>query len=92
MENQAKSNDVVTPIERACIHAAQDMFRLIHFLDWGSFHTVWTHNGHRNANLVGDILIQVNSFSRLKIKLNRAHAQIPHLGANGHSQCWRARC
>ena len=41
MENQAKSNDVVTPIERACIHAAQDMFRLIHFLDWGSFHTVW---------------------------------------------------
>lgn len=37
MENQAKSNDVVTPIERACIHAAQDMFRLIHFLDWGSF-------------------------------------------------------
>ena len=53
MENQAKSNDVVTPIERACIHAAQDMFRLIHFLDWGSFHTVWTHNGHRNANLSG---------------------------------------
>ena len=87
MENQAKSNDVVTPIERACIHAAQDMFRLIHFLDWGSFHTVWTHNGHRNANLVGDILIQVNSFSRLKC-----------LGSNSLSRhkrvrpVWRARC